>query len=256
MTTPRDWDAASYHRVSGPMEAMGAAVVERLPLRGDETVLDAGCGTGRVTALLAERLPSGRVIALDASPSMVDQARAHLAPDRVDVRVGDLLELDLREEVDAVLSTATFHWVLDHARLFARLFAALRSGGRLVAQCGGDGNIAAILAAADAVGAEEPFAGSFAGWSRPSYFATPGDTTAALDRAGFVDISCWLEERPVQPESPIEYLSTITCGAHLDRLAEQHRGPFVARVAERLGSPLTVGYVRLNIDARRPPAIR
>src|ERR687893_2332800 len=98
---PRDWDAVAYERLSAPITAMGTDVLDRLVLRGDETVLDAGCGTGGVTRVLHERLPSGRVIAVDAAPSMVQQARAALPPE-VDVRQADLLELALAEPVDAV----------------------------------------------------------------------------------------------------------------------------------------------------------
>src|SRR3954471_24568760 len=135
MTTSRDWDASAYHRLSAPLAAMGVDVLDRLELAGDETVLDAGCGTGKVTRVLHDRLPRGHVIAVDAAPSMVEQARAAL-PAAVDVRQADLLDLALERPVDAVLSTATFHWIADHDRLFAALHAALRPGGRLVAQCG------------------------------------------------------------------------------------------------------------------------
>src|SRR5687767_10825160 len=141
---PRDWNAAAYERLSAPLEAMGRDVLDRLVLRGDETVLDAGCGTGRVTAVLAERLPRGRVIAVDGSAAMVREARARLPADRVEVREADLLELELDSPVDAIVSTATFHWIGDHDRLFARLHAALAPGGRLVAQCGGAGNVEAV----------------------------------------------------------------------------------------------------------------
>ena len=141
--SPRDWNATSYERVSAPLEAMGRDVLDRLELRGDERVLDAGCGTGRVTAALVERLPRGEVVAVDGSPAMVEQARERLG-DRVDVRVADLVELELERPVDAILSTATFHWIADHERLFARLLGVLVPGGRLVAQCGGAGNVAAL----------------------------------------------------------------------------------------------------------------
>jgi trans-aconitate methyltransferase len=159
MTTgrPRDWDAATYDRIADPMTRWGTAVVERLPLDGSETVLDAGCGSGRVTEQLARRLPSGRVIAFDASPSMVDEARRRLAPfgDRIDYVVGDLgrpILLPGGGLVDAILSTATFHWVPDHDALFRNLAAVLRPGGRLVAQCGGAGNIASIQAILATIG--------------------------------------------------------------------------------------------------------
>jgi len=126
----REWDGASYDRISGTMEALGLAVLERLELRGDETVLDAGCGSGRITQALIERLPRGRVIAVDESPSMIAAARERLGPE-ADLRVGDLLKLELEQPVDAILSTATFHWIADHDALFARLHDALRPGGML-----------------------------------------------------------------------------------------------------------------------------
>ena len=246
-----DWDAASYHRVSGPMEAMGLAVLERLPLKGDETVLDAGCGSGRVTLHLVERVPRGQVIAVDASPAMVTEARAYLAG-RADVRQADLLELELEGQVDAILSTATFHWILDHDRLFERLFAVLRPGGRLVAQCGGHGNIRGVLAAADEVAAEPEYAPAFSGWTRASYFATAEDTAARLRRTGFESVECGLEPHPVRPEDPLAYLTTIALRDHLARLPAAQRGAFAERVVSLLPPPATVDYVRLNIDAARP----
>jgi trans-aconitate 2-methyltransferase len=139
--TVRDWDASTYERVSGPQVEWAARVLHRLPLRGDETVLDAGCGSGRVTQMLLERLPRGHVVAVDAAPSMVEAARAALG-DRATVLLSDLTELEVDEPVDAAFSNAVFHWIPDHARLFARIHAALRPGGRLIAQCGGAGNIA------------------------------------------------------------------------------------------------------------------
>jgi trans-aconitate 2-methyltransferase len=247
----RSWDAATYHRVSAAMDGMARGVLDRLPLRGDETVLDAGCGTGRITALLAERLPRGRVIGVDADPRMVARAREHLGG-RAEVLQADLTALELPEPVDAVFSTATFHWIADHDRLFARLHAALRPGGRLVAQCGGRGNIATQLAAADAVAAREPYAGAFAGWSRPHHFAGPEETAARLEAAGFAAVRCWLTPNPVVPDEPLAYLATVTLGAHLDRLPPDRHEAFVREVAALLPEPITVDYVRLNLDAERP----
>ena len=251
-----DWHADSYHRVSGPQEAMGLAVLERLPLAGDETVLDAGCGTGRVTAHLAARLPQGRIVAVDRDSSMVERARENLAPlaERVEVRQADLLELELEQVVDAVLSTATFHWILDHQRLFDGLFRALRPGGRLVAQCGGHGNIARVLAAAEAVGREAPFTGAFEGWTRASHFATEAETAARLERSGFEAVRCWLEPWPVEPEEPVAYLTTVTLRDHMSRIPEERREEFARRVADRLGRPVVYDYVRLNLEAVRPAA--
>src|SRR3954451_14639600 len=156
MPETRSWDGAAYDRLSTPMEQLGREVMERLELRGDETVLDAGCGSGRLTQLLVERLPEGRVIGVDASASMIEAARERLGAG-ADLRVGDLVGLDLGgDTVDVVFSTATFHWIADHDALFASLRKALRPGGRLIAQCGGAANIASVHAAARQAGDDPP----------------------------------------------------------------------------------------------------
>jgi trans-aconitate 2-methyltransferase len=245
----RDWDATTYERLSAPMTAMGTDVLDRLVLNGDETVLDAGCGTGNVTRVLLERLPRGHVIAVDAAPSMVEQAR-ELLPAAVDVRRADLLELTLDEPADAILSTATFHWIGDHDRLFANLHRALKPGGRLVAQCGGDGNVADVKQAGFDVAGEPPFAPYFDGWHSDWTFATPEDTERRLRAAGFTDVWCWLTRVDVDPGDPAGYLGAICLGSFVDRLPEELREPFVATALERLPDPLLIHYVRLNILAR------
>jgi trans-aconitate 2-methyltransferase len=249
--TPRDWDATTYERLSAPMTAMGTDVLDRLVLRGDETVLDAGCGTGNVTRVLLERLPRGRVIAVDASPSMVEQAR-ELLPPEVDVRQADLLELELGEPVDAILSTATFHWIGDHDRLFARLHRALEPGGRLVAQCGGHGNVTEIKQVGFDLAREAPYAEHFQDWRSDWTFATPEETERRLHAAGFTDVWCWLTRVDVDPGDPAAYLGAICLGSFVDRLPEELREPFVAAALDRLPDPLQIHYVRLNLLARRP----
>jgi trans-aconitate 2-methyltransferase len=244
----REWDGASYDRISATMEALGLDVLARLELRGDELVLDAGCGSGRITQALIERLPRGRVIALDESPSMIDAARERLGP-QADLRVGDLLELQLEEPVDAIFSTATFHWIADHELLFKRLRAALRPGGRLVAQCGGEGNIDVLRGKAAAVLAHEPYAQHFANWRPPWNYAGAQQTRERLLAAGFSSAECWLQPAPRQPEQPREFLSTIVLGPAVQQLPPELRERFMDEVLTVLGVPVTVDYVRLNIDA-------
>lgn len=245
---PRDWDAAAYDRVADPMTRWGQVVLDRLPLVGDERILDAGCGSGRVTEGLLERLGDrGRVIALDGSPAMVNAARERLARfgDRVEYVVADLgRPLPIEGQVDAVLSTATFHWVPDHDALFANLAAVLRTGGWLVAQCGGIGNIATVQRVLATIGD---------GWLGPVHFETPLATIRRLDAAGFVDIECWLTDEPTrfQPGEPFAtYLRTVVLGAHLERLPTAEHDAFVAALVSGIGEPL-IDYVRLNIVARR-----
>ena len=247
MSTAPDWDAATYDRVADPQARWGLSVLERLPLAGDETVLDAGCGSGRVTELLAKRLPGGQVIAVDGSPAMIDQARVRLARfgQRVEYLVADLRRpLPVPGPVDAILSTATFHWLPDHAALFRNLAAVIRPGGRLVAQCGGSGNIVSVQAVLATLGD---------GWTGPWTFATPAETIDRLEAAGFVDVEAWLqpEPTPMEPGRPIEdFLRTAILVDHLARLAEAEREPFVRAVAAGLPRPL-IDYVRLNFTATR-----
>jgi trans-aconitate 2-methyltransferase len=249
-----DWDAKTYDRLAAPQEAWAREVLERLPLRGEEAVLDAGCGSGRVTRLLAERVPRGRVIGVDGSESMVAEARRSLADlgERVEVVHSDLLALELGEPVDAVFSNATFHWVLDHELLFRRLRAVLKPGGALVAQCGGEGNVAEWRGATEAAAALPEFASAFEGWEGPWNFAAPDDTEARLRDAGFAEVRCWLEEKIVEPEDPRDFVAVVGLASHHERLPAEQRAPFTEAVLAQLAHPLVLRYVRLNIEARSP----
>ena len=246
-----DWDAVAYDRLSDPQLGWGTAVLERLALRGDETVLDAGCGSGRVTQKLLERLPGGRVLALDASSTMLSEARRRLAPagERVVFVHADLLDLTARTlgddaPADAVFSTATFHWIQDHRRLFANLASVLRPGGRLVAQCGGAGNIASLLAIVHGLGVER--AGE---WN----YATPQDTRSRLESAGFEDIRVWLHDEPTpfaSAEQLTDYLETVCLRQSVGSMPAEQREQLLRDVVSAMPDRV-IDYVRLNIDARR-----
>ena len=248
-----DWDAETYHRVAGMQERWGLKVLDRLDLRGDETVLDAGCGSGRMTRHLLERLPHGRVIGVDASPSMIDHAQRELGDDgRVELIVADLAELQLDEPVDAIFSNATFHWVPDHARLFSALFAALRPGGRLEAQFAGEGNVADFEAAILAAARDARFIEHLGDMPSPWYFASANDTEARLRDAGFELERLSMEHFDEQPSDPRTFMRATGLNAHLERLPEGLRDEFVDAVQDSLPDRPIFHYVRLNVSARRP----
>jgi trans-aconitate 2-methyltransferase len=249
-TGPREWDAQTYDRVSDPQYQWGLEVLDRLELNGDEMVMDAGCGSGRVTAKLLEKLPNGRVLCVDASESMIEKAREALG-ERADYMVADLSQLEVPEPVDVIFSTATFHWVPDHDLLFSRLRDALKPQGRLAAQCGGEGNVAKHAQAIVAVATRPEFADHFQDMSIMWNFASPGETEERLRNAGFEDISCWLEDKPVQPEHPYDFTTTVTMGPHLARLPEEKRRAFAEAVLELEDDPLVLNYVRLNMNGTR-----
>ncbi len=247
-SSSREWDAETYDQVSDPQFNWGMEVLERLELRGDEKVVDAGCGTGRVSEQLLARLPDGHLIAVDGSAAMIAKAHERLG-ERVDYVVADLAELEIAEPVDLIFSTATFHWLLDHDRLFARLQAALRPSGRLVAQCGGEGNVARHAQAIGAAASNHEFGQHFGEANSLWNFAGPEQTEARLRNAGFDEVRCWLEAKPVQPADPLTFTMTVTLGPLLAQLPEEKRRPFAEAVLAEAEQPLVLDYVRLNIEA-------
>lgn len=216
----------------------------RLELAGDERVLDAGCGTGQVTQALLDRLPHGQVVALDASTSMLARARDRLGDERVVYLEHDLVEPIPIEPVDAILSTATFHWVRDHDRLFANLAGVLRPGGRMTAQCGGAGNLRRVNdAAARAASIDLEATKTYAGTE---------ETDLRLRKAGFTDVECWLHDAPIllAQGDLASYLRTVILGGEVARRTPQDADELVHAVAAAMDAPL-IDYVRLNITARR-----
>jgi trans-aconitate 2-methyltransferase len=243
MSTP--WDARTYDESSQPQQAWASEVLARLDgIADDATVLDVGCGTGRVTEELLRLVPGGRVLALDASAEMVELARRRLG-DRAEVWRQDVLELALDEPVDAIVSTATLHWVLDHDRLWARLACALRPGGVLEVQCGGAGNIDRVREVIETVAHD--VAPELSGWS-PWVFAGPEETEARMRSAGFGAVRCWLTARPTEPEDVGAFVRTSILPAHLARLPPEQGERFAAAVVA--GVELPLDYVRLNVSAR------
>jgi len=262
MSTDREWNSEAYHRLSRPQFEWGLKVLDRLPLRGDETVADAGCGSGKVTAKLLERLPRGRVVAMDLSENMLQTARQHLDarfPAQVLFITTDLQDIPLDGALDGIFSNAAFHWVPDHDRLFRSLFRSLKPGGWLEAQCGGGPNLARIRERARTLMASAEFSTFFAGWHAPWQY--PDDTTTAerLHRAGFTEVKTWLQEAPATLSDAAEYkefLATVTLHRHLDRIPDPaRRERFLEELARQAAAdspPFTLDYWRLNLSGRKP----
>jgi len=257
-----EWNAASYHKVSAPQTSWGHKVLNRLHVSGDERAIDAGCGSGRLTGALMERLPRGQLIAIDRSWNMLITARTNLRPEygsRVKFAQVALPDLPFVEWADLVFSTATFHWIKDHDALFAGIFRALRPRGRLFAQCGGGPNLHRARELAKGVMAAEPFARYFEDWPGPWEYAYPDVTATRLTNAGFIEVETNLEEASTTLATEADYrefVTTVIYHPHLERLPDTTlREAFLDRVTELAANepvPFTLDYWRLNISAKKP----
>lgn len=252
-----DWDAERYHRLSDPQRSWGLRVLDRLAPQASERILDVGCGTGRLTSEIPARAPSAQVTAIDRSASMLAEARRHFG--RI-VRFvhADATALPFAPHFDAVFSTATFHWVRDHERLFGEIHRVLRSGGRLVAQAGGGANLARLRVRSNALSlTDDEFAPYFTDWKEPWHYAGVDDTRARLARTGFDDIHVWLEEAQTRLSTADDYADFVACVClrrQLDRLPAAKRATYVQRITQLAAGddpPFTLDYWRLNIDARK-----
>jgi trans-aconitate 2-methyltransferase len=237
-----DWDATTYDRVADPQARWAEVVVERIE-GSPRRILDAGCGSGRVTEMLMRRFPDATVIGVDASAAMVEHAKARLGP-RLEVLERDLTEPLGIDPVDVVFSNAVFHWIDDHPKLFANLASVLRAGGRLVAQWGGFGNIENLLEVTRRFG-PQPYERNF---------ATAEETADRLEQAGFIDVKTWLEDAPTPfdtREAFIDYLRTVCLRCHLDLLPNDEQTSYLDEIANLMPGH-RVDYVRLNALARKP----
>lgn len=260
-SSSREWDSSAYQRISAPQFSWGKKVLARISLRGDETLLDAGCGTGRLTAELLERLPRGRVLGADLSYNMLRTAREHLQsfPPRVQFVSADLQHLPFRNLFDGIFSTATFHWIPDHDQLFRSLHDALRPGGWLVAQCGGAGNLQRFLQRVSLLSKRPPYAPYLASYRDAWVYSDPETAAHRLRNAGFVDIETGLEAAPTkfpQATQYSEFVSKVILHRHLELIPDAAvRQQFLDDLtleAAKDDPPFLLDYWRLNMSARRP----
>ncbi len=261
-TQTREWNSSEYHRLSGPQVSWGKKVLARLSLRGNELLLDAGCGTGRLTADLLQALPDGRVVALDVSLNMLRSAREYLQPEFGEhalVVAADLQDLPFENAFDGIVSTAAFHWVLDHDRLFQGLYGALRPGGWLQAQCGGGPNIARLVKRMDALAQSPKFAPFLASFPSPWLYQDAEGAAATMQRAGFVEVNTSVESAPTimsDRRHYAEFVRAVIVRAHLSRLPDSRlQDQYVSQLADQAAAddpPFLLDYWRLNLSGRKP----
>lgn len=234
-------------------------VLERVHVRGDERVMDAGCGSGRLTAKLLDRLPRGCVVGVDLSQNMLAQAAEHLKSYNGQVTLvnADLAHLPFTAEFDGIFSTAAFHWVKDHDALFTSLARSLKPGGWIVAQCGGHGNLVDVHRRTKHLMNSPKYAEYFRDFHDPWVFADAETTAARMARAGFTEISTWLEPAPIRFNSADEYkqfMAPVILRPFLNVLPDPKlKNDFVNElVDDAFRDPnFHLDYWRLNLSGRK-----
>ena len=261
MSKPVVWDAGAYAQVASPQFSWGVRLMDRRAWHGDETVLDAGCGPGRLAEELLARVPRGRVVAVDADASMVDAARQRLLKhgSRAEVHQADLAHLPALPPADVIFSNAVLHWIEDHDAVFASFFRTLKPGGEVLVQCGGEGNIERARLLAKTLMQEAPFARHFGTWNAPWWYYDDASTSERLFIAGFEAVETGLEPMLVTfpDRSAMEaFLRAVVLNPYLRRLPDESlKTQFVETFLDRTeaaGHAWTLDYVRLNARARKP----
>jgi trans-aconitate 2-methyltransferase len=253
-----DWNATAYDELSDPMFEWGMAVLATLELPGSERVLDAGCGSGRLTEELLRKLPEGKVVALDFSPKMLDYARLRLAKfgERVEFVHASLKEFELAHKVDGIFSNAVFHWVPDHAAMFRSLHLALKPGGWLVAQFGGLGNLERTYRRAQEVAEQSRFREHLNGVEPGPHFEGPASTRVCMEAAGFQVSEAKLHTVVARFERRERYeafLDTVVLHRPMAMLPGELRREFLEEVSSRTlqdEGAYSLDYVRLTTRAR------
>ncbi|WP_325053067.1 class I SAM-dependent methyltransferase [Thermomonospora amylolytica] len=250
-----NWAVATYDTAFGYVSAHGAPLVDLLDPQPDERIIDLGCGTGTFSAAIAER--GATVLGIDGSPEMIAQAAATY-PD-LSFAVGDAHDFTTSEPYDAVASNAALHWMTrDPDAVINAVHAALRPGGRFVAEMGGAGNCAELIAAMQTAwrifGLNEP--------ELPWYFPTPAEYATRLENAGFTVRLLEYFDRPTRmtegPNGAADWVRVFAAGA-LKEVPPEIVEPLLARINElaapalRRESGWVADYVRLRFAAVRKP---
>jgi trans-aconitate 2-methyltransferase len=255
-----EFDGKRYEKASFHQREWGTKLIAELGLLGDEYVLDLGCGDGTLTAQLAELLPQGRALGIDASQGMIDAARPK-AGDRLRFLVMDIDDLDFTECFDVVYSNATLHWVKDHTRLLRNVRRALRPGGRLRFNFAGDGNCSNFFAVIRKAMACAEFRRSFEGFAWPWYMPTVAEYQILGESSGLHHFRVWGEnaDRFFPDETAmVPWLDQPSLVPFLPCLPERHREAFrgfvvdeMVRRTKQVDGRCFETFRRINVSARR-----
>ena len=253
------WDPGEYGRVNSLQELVARQAIAGLTVRGDERVLDVGCGDGRVTALVADRLRTGSLLGVDPSEAMVLAARERFAAaERVEFAVGTGATLPYRDEFDLVTSFNALHWELRWSDALERMAAALRTPGHafLVFVCGGERPSVEDVVMTTAV--TPRWQSSFAGFEAPFVHVLPDDYAAAAARpAGFAVEEIEVADLTWEFDDRAGFAAWLTAGtpAWTSLLPEAERPAFIedaiTAYEQVTGSDSTLRFLQCRVRLSR-----
>jgi trans-aconitate methyltransferase len=256
------WDAETYDNISTIQEQFALKLIQLRNWTGKEIVMDAGCGSGRVTKILAKEIPNKKIYAIDIDVNMIDKAKDNLSQfENVTIINSDLLDLNLQiisSKVDVIFSNAALHWILNHQKLFNTFFELLNQNGQLLIQCGGYGNLKKAISIFNKIKDSEKFKDYFKEWKEEWYFPKPSNTEKLLNEIGYNNIKVYLSEASisfVNKSSYSLYLKTVVLGPYLryipsDNYKEEYLKSILNEIEQNhLEMIWNLDYVRLNILA-------
>ena len=258
------WDPKVYEKSSSAQQKWAEELLSRISIRGDERILDIGCGDGKITAEVAMLVPGGSVLGLDNSREMLSFARERFPPvswPNLEFQYGDASKLQHVDEFDLILSFACLHWVQDHRPVLEGIKRSLKNGGRVLMQFGGLGNAAGILKVVDELISEEKWSGYFEPFQFPYGFYGPDEYRTWLELAG---LKAWRVELVAKDmvqagrEGLVSWFKS-TWLPYIERVPEDLRMDFIDEVVDRYitAYPLDdkgyvhVGMVRLEVEAEK-----
>jgi trans-aconitate 2-methyltransferase len=258
------WDAETYDNVSTIQEEFALKLIQLRNWTGKEIVMDAGCGSGRVTKILAKIIPNGKIYAVDIDVNMIHKAKANLSQfENVTIINSDLLDLSLEitsAKVDVIFSNAVLHWILNHQKLFNIFFELLNLNGQLLIQCGGYGNLKKAISIFDKVKGSKKFKDYFKEWKEEWYFPKPSDTKKLLKEIGYKNIKVYLSEASISfanRSSYSLYLKTVVLWPYLryipsNKDKEEYLESILNEIEQNHSEMIwNLDYIRLNILAHK-----
>jgi trans-aconitate 2-methyltransferase len=260
MKPAHDFDGEKYAKASGHQKEWGRLIISELSLRGNERVLDLGCGDGALTAELALRVPQGSVLGIDASRGMIDKAKEKESG-VLQFRLLNIEDMDFKDELDLIFSNATLHWVKDHEGLLARCGRALKDGGLLRFNFAGDGNCSGFIRTVREVMGRKAFSAFFSGFEWPWFMPRVKEYEALLSKCSpFKDCKVWEEnaDRLFTRDELVKWIGQPSIVPFLTRLPEKQKAAFRDAVVEEMidlarreENRYFETFRRINVEARK-----